>query len=243
MSEELQDVIPTSPETAEQEQQVENISSEATAEQEVEQQTDEQKEQERKKEPWFQKRIGELTREKYEAKRAADDARREAEQLRQSIARGQQGDVQHPASDVQTLARQEAERIVAEQRLTESTDKVWATGTKEFPDFGQSVSNLQMVGMDRAFIELALTTDAPHKVLQHLGSDLDEAARILALPPVQQARELTKLEMKLSQPPAPKPVSRAPAPIKPIGGSGVASGSGLSDDLPIDEWMRRHNKR
>jgi hypothetical protein len=70
---------------------------------------------------------------------------------------------------------------------------------------------------------------------------MDEAARIMSLPPIQMARELTKLEFKLGQP-ATKPVSKAPAPIKPLG-SGKAAGEGLSDDLPIDEWMRRHNQR
>jgi hypothetical protein len=100
------------------------------------------------------------------------------------------------------------------------------------------VSNLQMVGVGREFLELATTSDAGAKLIHHLGTDLDEAARIAALPPVQMARELTKLEFKLAQPVA-KPVSKAPAPITPIGAGG-ASDSGLRDDLPIDEWMRRN---
>lgn len=239
MSDELQDVIPTDAEQAEQEQQVENISSEATAEQEAEQQTEEQKEEAQKKEPWFQKRIGELTREKYEAKRAADDARAEAERLRQAIAQGQQGD-QNGEADVDALAMRKAEKLVAEQRFNESCNKVYSDGAKEFQDFDKAVGNLQMVGVSREFLEMATAADAGHKILHHLGNDLDEAARILALPPLKMARELTKLELKLSQPAA-KPVSRAPDPIKPIG-SGRTTDTGLSDDLPIDEWMRRDQK-
>lgn len=239
MSEELQDVTPTEVEQTETGAEVEQQQgSEATTEQEAEQQTEQQQEQ-AKKEPWFQKRIGELTREKYEAKRAADDARAEAERLRQAIAQGQQSDQQQP--DVQTLARQEAQKLVAEQRFNDACNKVYATGKSEFPDFDQAVSNLQMVGANRDFLDLATTSDAGHKLLHHLGSDLDEAARILALPPIQMARELTKLEIKLSQPVA-KPVSKAPAPIKPVG-SGGATSTGLSDDLPIEEWMRRHSQR
>ncbi|NSX16930.1 hypothetical protein HTY52_22825 [Cupriavidus taiwanensis] len=245
MSEELQDVTPADDDQSQTGAEVEQQQgSEATAGQEAEQQTEQQKDDgAQKKEPWFQKRIGELTREKYEAKRAADDARAEADRLRQALAQGQQGEHQQTeATDVQTLARQEAAKMLAEQRFNDSCNKVYEAGKSEFQDFDRAVSNLQMVGASREFLELATTSDAGHKLLHHLGSDLDEAARILALPPIQMARELTKLEFKLSQPAAKPPVSKAPAPINPLG-SGKAAGEGLSDDLPIDEWMRRHNQR
>lgn len=254
MTEEMNTATPAGQEAAEQVQQVEITSTEATTEQTQEQETSQEQEQESqeekaKREPWFQKRIGELTREKYEARRAAEMAEQRAREIEQRYAQQfQQGDQtqqqnpQAPQVDVRTLAQQEAARMVAEQRFHESCNKVYATGKTEFQDFDQAVANLQMVGVNRDFLELAATSDAGHKVIHHLGSDLDEAARILALPPVQMARELTKLEFKLSQPPAPKPVSKAPAPITPIGGGG-ATDSGLRDDLPIDEWMRRHSQR
>lgn len=244
-TEEMQAATPAEQVTpAEQDAQVEQTSTAATTEQTQEQNTETQEEK-AKREPWFQKRIGELTREKYEARRAAEEARSQAEQYRTYLAQIQQGQqpqhIQQPQVDVRTLAQQEATRMLAEQRFNESCNKVYSTGKTEFPDFDQAVANLQAVGVNREFLELAATSDAGHKVLHHLGTDLDEAARILALPPVQMARELTKLEYKLAQP-VTKPVSKAPAPISPIGSGGVAA-SGLSDDLPIDEWMRRHSKR
>lgn len=242
MSEELQAVTPTEGQQAEEGAQVENTSSEATTEQEAGQHTEQQKEEAQKREPWFQKRIGELTREKYEARRAADQAAQEAAELRRQIASGQQSEHQEQQpTDVKALARQEAQKMVAEERFNDACNKVYDAGAAEFPDFDNAVKNLQMVGSSREFLDLVTSTDAGHKLLHHLGSDLDEAARILALPPIQMARELTKLEMKLSAP-VTKPVSKAPAPIKPIG-SGGSTSSGLSDDLPIDEWMRRHNQR
>ncbi|MGE5650940.1 MAG: hypothetical protein ACM34A_12155 [Bacillota bacterium] len=246
--EEMQAATPAEQVSAEQDAQVATTSAEETTEQTQEQQASQDQQQETpeekaKKEPWFQKRIGELTREKYEAKRAAEEAKQQAEQYRQYLAQLQQGEQppQQPEVDVRTLAQQEAAKMLAEQRFNESCNKVYAAGKTEFPDFDQAVANLQMVGVNRDFLELTTTSDAGAKLLHHLGTDLDEAARILALHPVQMARELTKLEFKLSQPQA-KPVSKAPAPIKPIGTGGVTE-SGLSDDLPIDEWMRRHAKR
>ena len=241
MSEDIQNVTPTEPIEAEQVQQVESTSTETTTEQTQEQQaqTQETPEDKAKKEPWFQKRIGELTREKYEARRAAEDAQKEAEQYRQYVAQIQQGDqAQQPGVDVRTLAQQEAARMVAEQRFNESCNKVYAEGAKEFPNFDAAVRNLQMVGVNRDFLELATTSDAGAKLINYLGTDLDEAARITSLPPVQMARELTKLEMKLSQPVA-KPVSKAPAPISPIAGGGVTSKDPSEmSDVEFAKWRK-----
>lgn len=217
---------------------------EATTEQTQEQQ--EANPDEPKKEPWFQKRIGELTRQKYETLREAEQAKSEAAQLREQLARIQQGETveqrdQQP--DVMTLAEQIANQRLAEQQLVSATDRVWQAGTKELQGFEQAVNNLSMVGMDAKFVQLAIESPDAHKVIHYLGQEanLDEAARILRLPPVQQARELTRLEYKLSQPPAPKPVSKAPDPITPIG-TGKAVESGVHDDLPIEEWMRRRQQ-
>ncbi|WP_455154166.1 hypothetical protein [Cupriavidus campinensis] len=235
----VESVTPTSPETVEQVQEAGNKSSEEAAEQpsgQVEEQ------EEPKREPWFQKRINKVTWEREEAVRRAERAE---QRIREYEARtgseSQHGEQpQGQPQDVQTLARQEAQRMRAEERFNEACNKVYEAGASEFKDFDSAVKNLQMVGANRDFLELATSSDAGHKVLHHLGTDLDEAARILSLPPVQMARELTKLEIKLSQPAAPKPVSKAPAPITPLG-SGKATGDGLSDDLPIEEWMRRNN--
>ncbi|MHB1098447.1 MAG: hypothetical protein ACYCZR_02715 [Burkholderiales bacterium] len=243
MSEEVE-AIGTPTEQVEAEQVQEPVEqqeqSEATNDTEAEE-TPEQKEEKAKREPWFQKRIGELTREKYEAKRAAEQAAQEAQKLREYLESVQQGEAQQPMGDVQSLVKQEAAKLIAEQTFNEACNKVYATGKTEFKDFDDSVANLQMVGMNREFLEIVSSSDAGHKVLHYLGNDLDEAARIAAMPPLQMARELTKLEYKLGQE-KPKPVSKAPAPIKPIG-TGGATPNGLSDDLPIDEWMARFNKQ
>lgn len=241
MSEELevQSAQPAEVIATEQGAEVESTSTEATTEQTQEHET-ESAEDKAKKEPWFQKRIGELTREKYEARRQAETAAAEAQAIRDQLARYQQGDTEPQAQDVQSLVKTQAAKLVAEQSFNDSCNKVYAAGKAEFPDFDKSVANLQMVGINRDFLELATTSDAGAKLLSYLGQDshLDEAARIAALPPVQMARELTKLEFKLAAPPPIKPVSKAPAPIKPIGASGAVD-SELDDKLPMDEWLRR----
>ena len=235
---------PAQVEQTEQVQQVEQVQGEEATTEQTQAAVEESPEDKAKREPWFQKRIGELTRDKYEAKRQADAVAQEAAQLREQLARLQAGEEPEEAQprDVQTLARQEAQRMVAEQTFNDTCNKVYAAGKAEFPDFDNAVANLQMVGVNRDFLELATSSDAGAKLIHHLGGDLDEAARIAALPPVQMARELTRLEFKLAQAPAPKPVSKAPAPITPIGSGGSAD-TGLRDDLSMDEWARRHNAK
>lgn len=218
-----------------------------TGQQQQEQQQAQQPEQqqEQKRTPWFQTRIDELTRARHEERRRAEEAQQRLAQYEQQFAQMQQGldpEQQHQPNqfDVRTLAQQEASRMLAEQRFADQCNKVYSSGKAEFPDFDQSVANLQMVGVSRDFLELATSSDVGAKLLHHLGTDLDEAARIASLSPVQMARELTRLEFKLSQPAAPKPVSKAPAPITPLGSSATndVDPSRMSDA----EWFAHRQK-
>jgi hypothetical protein len=92
-------------------------------------------------------------------------------------------------------------------------------------------------------LAVAYKTGAGAEVLAKLGQDQDEAARIMALPLVEQTMELTKLASK-----TPKQVSGAPKPIVPIGRRGAqnekitASDTGRSDKLDTATWMARRNE-
>ena len=209
------------------------------------QQEQQAEQQEPKRTPWFQTRIDELTR-------ARHQAQREAETLRQQLAIYQQPGYQPEQApqeqqrtqspvDIDSLATQRAQQLLAEQRFAEQCNKVYSDGKAAFPDFDQAVANLQMLGVNRDFLELATSSDAGAKLLHHLGTDLDETARLLTLPPVQMARELTRLEIKLAQPAPPPPVSKAPAPITPLGSSAlndVGDPSRMSDA----EWYAQRQK-
>jgi hypothetical protein len=247
---EMETVTPTEQvNTAEQGAEVatSNSTEETTEQTQETQQEGEQQPEAKKREHWAQKRINEQTRKVYEAKREAEALRQRLAQYEQSQRQApdeQQEQSQYQPQDLETLAEQKAAQLLAERSFNEKCNQVYEAGAKEVPNFDAAVSNLQLVGVNRDFLEAVTATDAGHKILAHLGQleNLPEAERILNLPPVQMGRELAKLELKLNQPPPPKPVSKAPAPISPIGSGGVTD-SGLSDELPIDEWMRRHAKR
>ncbi len=77
------------------------------------------------------------------------------------------------------------------------------------------------------------------ELVYYLGKNSAEAARIAALSPTAQARELGKIEERLSL----KPVkaSNFPEPIKPVGARSTG-GDPLSDKLPMDQWAKNFEK-
>lgn len=94
--------------------------------------------------------------------------------------------------------------------------------------------------MDLDLAEQIFEMDKGPEVAYHLGSHLDEAERIFALPPVQRARELTKLEFQVE---ALKPnlVSGAPDPITPLGNSETVNQD--MDKLSVQDWLALRNKQ
>jgi hypothetical protein len=73
-----------------------------------------------------------------------------------------------------------------------------------------------------AIQEVIMDSEIGPKLADYLGSHTRELNRISALTPLQQARELTKLELKLASPPAPTPktATDAPAPTPQVRGAG-----------------------
>lgn len=113
----------------------------------------------------------------------------------------------------------EAARVAEAQRFTDAANAAYEAGTKKFPDFEEAVSNLNGLGiMSPTLLDAALATDAAPDVIHHLGTDPDEAARIMSLSPVRMAAEMTKLAAKLTAPKA-FSTSNAPAPIRPVDGA------------------------
>lgn len=90
--------------------------------------------------------------------------------------------------------------------------------------------------------EALLTSDIAPKIISVLLRDRQELARISALPDVAQAREILRLEAKLSSSggaPAmkPKTAARPPAPPSSVGGS-AAKSTRNPDDMLLPEYKR-----
>ena len=155
-------------------------------------------------------------------------------------------------ADIRELAHAEAQQIAWRQNFDKACNDAAAEGEKRFgPDFKARVGAL--AGMvdwsDQAsvttynrFLETALETGDAPKIIHALGADPDEAARVMAMPPVKQAVALAKLAAAKG---APEP-SSAPKPIKPLGTRSAPAGIAPDDPehgaaIPMSEWVSRRN--
>jgi hypothetical protein len=189
---------------------------------------------------WRDKRIATLTR-----------------RLREMQERqGQPSEAKPPAQAPQpqmdqAVIDQRAREIAAINDFNRRCDEAALSGRAQFgeAEFNGRIANLQKlsdptdaasVNAYNSLLMAALEVGDPEKVLFELGSDLNEAQRILGMTPTKMAVELTKRAAKI-----PTQVSAAPKPITPIGAR-TASHEPIepddptkSDNLSTAEWMRR----
>jgi hypothetical protein len=223
----------------EQSQQAVNGTEEATV-----QEGDETESQSTKTPAWVEKRFAEMTRSRHEAERRAEALQRD---LDHALALAKAGGTDAPQAPAATAPVNEDERInqraaqlVEEQSFNKRSNDVYAAGIAEHPDFDESLKNLGMLGASPEFFKSIVDLEDAHKVLHALGSNPDEAARILALPPLKQGRELERLASKPAPAKGKKPVSNAPEPISSrVGGSGSRAVD--LENSSIDDFMKARN--
>lgn len=132
----------------------------------------------------------------------------------------------------ETLAQQQAREA---RERAEQVHKKLSSAADKYEDF-EEVALDPSVPISQHMAEAIAESDMGGDLAYYLGTHRTEAEKISRMSPVQQVRELVKLEAKLSEPPVVK--SSAPKPISPIG-TNKAPTTGLNDDLPVDEWLKR----
>lgn len=203
--------------------------------------------------PWTVKRIDQLTATSKAAAERAERAEAEAANYRSQVAayealygkpEGAAGAppaaapaAADPAARTYTQAevQEEARRIASLQTLNTKCETLFNDGAKKHGDAWKAQVDAagQAFGADlrqRGDFFQALT-DLPNgaDVYHQLTGDLDHFAEVLAMGPVQLGMELAGLSAKANAKPKGPAVSRAPAPIEPIDGSG---GNG---DTPLEK--------
>jgi hypothetical protein len=119
-------------------------------------------------------------------------------------------------------------------------------GNDKYTDFDdvarKTGEHLKSKGLSfsQAMLGALLETSNAHDIVYHLGTDLNDAARIAALPAYAQAKEIGKLEDKLSAKAPPKP-SSAPAPATPIH-SGKSTAKSY-EDMTTEEYTADARRR
>lgn len=209
----------------------EDTESDALAEDTTEEQEPEVKED---RDDETTKRIARLAAEARIAKRQLKAAQEENARLRGNAPALPQD------AEIERQINERATALQAQKAYNDGCNKIFQDGVKLYPDFEQKVGdiNKELGSMPVAFVEAAMEIGDPHKIIHYLGSNLDEAERILALPPHKMGAALAKVAQKTNAAPAPKPVSKAPAPIKPVAGSPKSSSSNDPDKMSMDEFVK-----
>lgn len=208
------------------------------------------------KTPWFKQRIDSLTVQVHKTRDELDAAKQENAMLRAGQPQPA-GAAPQPAApsalplptdpqQLQHLVQQEAANLVAQQQFTQRCNDVFDKGIKDVPGFKEAVDNFQMVivgGLAKApaFVEAVTLLPDGHKVLAHLGQNLEEAQRVMSLPPVHQAMELTRLSNRLAAAPT---ITRAPAPLTPVQpGAQPIAGPDDQGNFNDQESFRKYKER
>lgn len=121
--------------------------------------------------------------------------------------------------------RQRTEREKHEKARTDFQKRMKETA-KDLTDFDEVVGSITSdTPVAKVSADALDAAENPGRILYHLTTHPEEAERIASLPMGHQAREIVRLEAKLSA--APIKPSKAPEPINPVGGK-----SAPGDDMP-----------
>lgn len=196
--------------------------------------------------------------------RQREEARAESAQLRQRLTTQAESAYSPSANDSDTLSLTKAqidEMVNAEaqrravtlkdqdsererrERVIKSLAKTW--GSEKFDevssDLEEALGGLRdSSGRPKAVVEAVFESENPAKVIEWLANpeNLDEAERFARLSAVQAGREIAKLELKLSDKPAP---SKAPAPIEAVKGSGQVTKR--LGDMSFQDFVKRRREQ
>lgn len=149
--------------------------------------------------------------------------------------------------NVKTLQQQEREAKEKEEsekgRRTalERYESARAKAREKYPDYDAVVHGNKELAITQHMAEAIRQHDNGTDIAYHLGANPQEALRIASLSPYGQLLELGVIAASLKQAPAKPPVSAAPAPIKPLGGS-AAKGSVSPEEESMDSYAARRAK-
>lgn len=217
-----------------------------------------------KKTPWFQRRIDQLTAEKWEERRTAENLRKQTTDLLAQLAEARKspapssapvaGDTTPPTAapkvpepakglsdaEINAMAERRAEEISRQRAFNKACNDVAEAGKDEYPDFDRALGTFQMLGgIPTPLLEVITEMPNAHKILYSLGKDPDLAERVVKMSPGKQALELARLESSVSKPIS-RPVSAAPPPVRPIDATSRAAEN--PETMSMDDFVKWREK-
>ena len=215
-----------------------------------------------------ERRINELTREKYEAQRRQEALEAELAQFRQqqtqqyqvterppsladvgydeekhaqAVQQWHQSQLQSFQEQQEQAQRQMYEQQQAMQRQQMMQEKVYKAAEK-YPDFLSKVNDPSLPSLaqvNEAAFEAMLESEHFEDVAYYLANNPQEIYRFHSMGPIQAVREITAIESKFNA----RPVETRVPPKPPSKVSGNSEATVNPDDLPVDEWIKWRNKQ
>jgi hypothetical protein len=154
------------------------------------------------------------------------------------------------AAEQGTKAAQAALQEERARQQQEQANKSWATKEAEFlkskPDYAEKVKRDPRDGgpiISQSMAQVIMESGMGPQLAYHLAENVAESALIAQMPPLQQARELGRIEAKLELAKAPpKPVvSQAPPPVGKVEAADVKVDKEPSQmsDAEFAKWRKR----
>lgn len=187
---------------------------------------------------WLQRKIDKKTAQQRAAERERDAYRAELERLKASL--NAETPAQQPTPHTQIDPMALAETLKRQIRSEEASNRTFEAGIKEFPDFEAACSTVgqhfqEELAARPDFFEVLNDLPDAHKVYYSLAKNPEELARILDQSPAKMALALAKKSAEISAPKS-KPISNAPKPTTPIGGSAKV-GNEYRPDMSMQEYQ------
>ena len=240
----------------------EGFSLEKLAEELEEKETPPEEEGKKKTAGKVQERIDKLTWEKWEAKREAEQLRKELEEFRNTttVAPAQrpippvEDDFDDPNEYRKARVKYEDEIFawnetrrnteLEKQRLQESFQESLKAFNKraermraKYPDFDEAIS---APIFSPSVSQEVLDSEYGAEIGYYLAKNPDEALRLSSLPPSKVAKEIGKLEVKFTSV-SKRTVSKAPPPINPLDGDDAVKPD--LEKMPIEDFMKAEKKK
>jgi len=160
-----------------------------------------------------------------------------------------------PDAYAEALAYRKAEELLAQReaqkqqaQIVEAYGEAEEKARDKYDDFEEVVYNPKL-RITNSMAEAIQSSDAGPDLAYWLGSNPKEAERIANLSPLMQAKEIGRIEAKLSDNPPVKKTTSAPTPISPVTARSSGSPSHDTTDprsvktMSTSEWIEAERNR
>jgi hypothetical protein len=183
------------------------------------------------------KRMARMAHEMREAKKQARQLKAELQELK-----GQRPPAE-PDAELDRKVQERAEQLSRQKVFVDVCNDIYKQGVDTYGKAAwdseiKELSSMAGQYVPPVIIEAAQDAGNPHQILHYLAENPDEYEVLLNQPVHKTAVQIAKIAAKLH---TPKPVSKAPAPIRPV--TGPASGPKNLETMPLDQYMREMNQR